>query len=348
MAEDNQLRVAVFGAGSIGCYVGGYLQHAGAAVTYIGRDRFALMLREYGLTLTHYERAPISHPPEACEFHTQPHHIKNADVILVTVKSQDTEAAGKALAWHAKEGALIVSMQNGVRNADVLREQLPEHTVLAGMVSFNVTAAGPGVFHSGTEGGLVIEAHSEPRLEALVHLFTNAGMPVETNANMTGISWGKLLINLSNAVNTLHGDTLLTGLAQRDYRRALAASIEEGLALCQSAGIEPVPSGAANLETMIKTMRLPNMLYKPIMKKMIKIDAAARSSMLDDLEMGRPPEVDYLQGEIVKLAESLGQAAPVNAAILKATKNAFAEGKSPRLTGRQIYALTKTRSKPAA
>lgn len=348
MAEDNQLRVAVFGAGSIGCYVGGYLQHAGANVSYIGRDRFALMIREYGLTLTHYERGPISLMAEDCDFHTQPHHIKMADVILVTVKSQDTEAAGKALAWHAKEGALIISLQNGVRNADVLRGQLLEHTVLAGMVSFNVTAAGPAVFHSGTEGGLVIEAHPDPRLEALTDLFTDAGMPVETHANMTGISWGKLLINLSNAVNTLHGDTLLTGLAQREYRRALAASIEEGLELCKRAGIEPIPSGAANLETMIKTLRLPNMLYTPIMKKMIKIDAAARSSMLDDLEMGRPPEVDYLQGEIVRLAESLRQGAPVNAAILKATNEAFAAGQSPRLTGREIYALTKTPSKPEA
>ena len=344
MAVDDELRVAVFGAGSIGCYVGGHLQQAGAAVTYIGRDRFAQMLKEHGLNLTHYERAPISLPPDAYDFHTQPRHIDKADVILVTVKSQDTDAAGKALAWHAKDDALVISLQNGVSNADVLRTHLPEHTVLAGMVPFNVTAAGPGVFHSGTQGVLAIEASADPRLARLISLFSQAGMPVDSHENMTGVSWGKLLINLNNALNVLHGDTLLTGLSQRDYRKAFAASIEEGLTLCQSAGIEPVSLSAANFETMIKTMRLPNMLYKPIMKKMIKIDATARSSMLDDLEMGRPPEIDYLQGEIVRLAESMGQSAPVNAAILMATNDAFAAAKSPRLTGRQIYELVTTPS----
>jgi len=342
MAVENKVKVAVFGAGSIGCYVGGYLQSAGAAVTYIGRKRFAQRLKEHGLTLTHLERETISLPPGSSDFHITPEYISHADVILVTVKSQDTDAAGKALAWHAKAGALVISLQNGVSNADVLRAHLPEHTVLAGMVAFNVTAAGPGVFHSGTEGGLVIEANSDPRLAALVTLFTIAGMPIETNENMDGVSWGKLLINLSNAVNALHGDTLLTGLSQRDYRKALAASIEEGLNLCRSAEINPIPTGAVNLETMIKTLRLPNLLYKPLMKKMIKIDAAARSSMLDDLEMGRPPEIDYLQGEIVRLAETQGTGAPVNAAILKATKAAFEAGVSPKLSGRQILSLVKT------
>jgi len=347
MAVEDILRVAVFGAGSIGCYVGGHLQSAGASVTYIGRDRFAQMLKEHGLNLTHYERPPISLPPDIYDFHTQPRHIDKADVILVTVKSQDTDAAGKALAWHAKEGALVISLQNGVSNAGVLRSHLPDHMILAGMVPFNVTAAGPGVFHSGTEGVLTIEANSDARFAQFMDLLAKVDLPANTHDNITGASWGKLLINLNNALNTLHGDTLLTGLAQRDYRRALAASIEEGLTLCQSTGIEPVSFGAANLETTIKTLRLPNMLYKPIMKKMIKIDASARSSMLDDLEMGRASEVDYLQGEIVRLAENTGQTAPVNAAILKATKAAFAAGTSPCMTGCQIYALIKTPSKLA-
>jgi len=92
---------------------------------------------------------------------------------------------------------------------------------------------------------------------------------------------------------------------------------------------------------LMKTLRLPDMAYRLIMQMIVKIDAKARSSMLDDLEAGRVSEIDYLQGEIVKRAEAVGMSAPYNAAILNAVEEAFSEGKSPKLTGAQIFKLTR-------
>jgi len=148
-------------------------------------------------------------------------------------------------------------------------------------------------------------------------------------------------VNLNNAFNTLTGGTLREGLLQRDYRKALALVVEEGLNVAKGAGIEPAAFGKADAAKMIKILRLPNFIYKIIMNKIVKIDAAARSSMLDDLEMGRVSEIDYLQGEIVRLAETTGQNAPYNKIIYDLVGDAFSKGRSPKFTGREILSRLK-------
>ena len=91
----------------------------------------------------------------------------------------------------------------------------------------------------------------------------------------------------------------------------------------------------------MKTLHLPNFAYRLVMQLIVKIDAKARSSMLDDLEAGRVSEIDYLQGEIVKRAEVAGTMAPNNAVILAVVQQAFLAGKSPRLSGSDILVLMK-------
>ena len=124
---------------------------------------------------------------------------------------------------------------------------------------------------------------------------------------------------------------------QRDYRRALAALIDEGLTIVRASGVDPADFGKTSADKMIKILRLPNFIYSIIMSKIVKIDSTALSSMLDDLEMGRESEIDYLQGEIVKLAQQIGQSAPYNKKILKLVNQAFKEGKSPKMSGADLY-----------
>ena len=114
--------------------------------------------------------------------------------------------------------------------------------------------------------------------------------------------------------------------------------LKEALQIARAGGIEPAAFGKASPEKMIKILSLPNFLYRPIMNKIIKIDFTARSSMLDDLEAGKPCEIEYLQGEVVRLAEDLGLSAPFNAKILDLTQQAFKNGHSPKMRGDQIYA----------
>ena len=334
------MNIAIFGAGSIGCYLGGQLAHAGANVTFIGRQRFKSELETHGLTLTHFERDDITLSPEAFSFSLDPKDIASADIILLTTKSQDTAEAAKSIAAHAGSEAIIISFQNGVSNPEVLRAALSQ-TVLGAVVPFNVTGTGPGRFHCGTEGDLTVESHDALPLRVLQALFIKAGQDLVMSENILAVQWGKLLVNLNNAFNTLTGGTLREGLLQRHYRKALALIVEEGLSVAKGAGINPAAFGKADASKMIKILRLPNFIYKIIMNKIVKIDAAARSSMLDDLEMGRVSEIDYLQGEIVRLAEKTGQSAPYNKIIYDMVGDAFAKGESPKLTGREILARLK-------
>ena len=334
------MNIAIFGAGSIGCYLGGQLVHAGTDVTFIGRQRFKSEIENNGLTLTHFERDEMSLLPDQITFSLDPKDISAADIILLTTKSQDTAKAAQAIKTHAHKNTIIISFQNGVRNPELLREILAQQ-VLGAVVPFNVTGTGPGHFHCGTEGDLTVQAINDARLKDLQSLFAKAGQGLVISDKILDVQWGKLLVNLNNAVNTLTGGTLREGLLQRDYRRALALVVEEGLGVAQGAGIEPAAFGKADAAKMIKVLRLPNVIYKIIMNKIVKIDAAARSSMLDDLEMGRVSEINYLQGEIVRLAEKTGQAAPYNKIILQVVNEAFSKGQSPKLSGREIYSRLK-------
>ena len=335
------LHIAIFGAGSIGCYLGGQLAHAGTKVTFIGRQRFKTDIDANGLTLTHFERAEIKLNSEQFIFSLAPKDIAPADIILLTTKSQDTPEAANTIAAHAKAGAIIISFQNGVSNPEVLRSALSQ-PVLGAVVPFNVTGTGPGRFHCGTEGNLTVQNIDSPHLKTLQAFFASAGQGLVISDDILAVQWGKLLVNLNNALNTLTGGTLREGLLQRDYRKSLALVVEEGLGVARGAGIEPAAFGKADASKMIKVLRLPNIIYKSIMSKIVKIDAAARSSMLDDLEMGRAPEIDYLQGEIVRLAEKTGQSAPYNKAIFRAVEKAFAAGTSPQMSGRAIYKYLKS------
>jgi 2-dehydropantoate 2-reductase len=154
---------------------------------------------------------------------------------------------------------------------------------------------------------------------------------------MVGLAWGKLLINLNNAVNALSGRTLLDQLRERDYRRVVAASQREGLRLLERAGIQPAKIGAVGPKLLPVVINSPDWLFNNVFLKKWKIDAKARSSMADDLAAGRRTEVDYINGELVALAERLGEAAPVNRRIVELVREAEA-GAGP-LTGPALRRL---------
>jgi 2-dehydropantoate 2-reductase len=117
---------------------------------------------------------------------------------------------------------------------------------------------------------------------------------------------------------------LLDQLGERDYRRVVAASIVEALDLLGTAGIEPAQVGPIPPKLLPHAIAAPNFIFKNLLLRVQKIDAKARSSMADDLAAGRETEIDYLNGEIVKLARSLGRDAPVNRTLVDLVKQAEA------------------------
>jgi len=338
MGAVQKLNIVVLGAGSIGCYLGGYLQAAGASVVFIGRERMKWELDLKGMTLTHFQRRPVHIAREAVDYRLDYEALATADVILVCVKSLDSHSTAELIARHSHHNALVVSFQNGVSNASTI-QTVSGHRTLAAVVPFNVTLARRAELHSGTEGDLIIEEDADPRLKTLIKAFRKSGMGAKSVRNIADFQWGKLLINLNNALSALSGGTLRQGLAQKSYRRLLADMMEEGLHVCKGAGFHPKSFGKASIEKSISILRLPNLLFGSVMKSVMKIDENARSSMLDDLEGGRNSEVDFLQGEIVRLARQTGQFAPINTIILERVNAAFAQHQSPKMSGKDMLAL---------
>ena len=318
-------KIAVLGAGLIGTYVGGRLASAGADVTLIGRPRVLDDLRTNGLRLTDLHGADVAVPSDRLTLTDDPGALRAADLILLTVKSPATDEAACQIDKFAKPGAVVLSLQNGVSNAEQLRRALPVTSVIAGMVPFNVAQPGPGHYHQGTGGQL--HADDDPAIAAYVPLFAAADLPLILSRDMAGVLWGKLIINLNNAVNALSGDTLLQQLSQRDYRRCVSLTQREALGLLRRAGIRPAKILALPTTLVPYVMALPDRLYRRVMARGgTRIDKHARSSMADDLAQGRRTEIDYLNGEVVALAKRLGRQAPVNARIVELVRRAEAGG----------------------
>src|SRR5882724_7943852 len=125
--------IVVAGAGSIGCYVGGMFALAGRNVGFLARPRVITEINANGLWLTSYEGLDRRLSASAIKLSDDAAILREAGVILVCVKSTDTEAMAAMIAAHAPPDAVIVSLQNGVANVAVLRKYLPRSKVLAGM-----------------------------------------------------------------------------------------------------------------------------------------------------------------------------------------------------------------------
>jgi 2-dehydropantoate 2-reductase len=321
VTTSNDVHIGIVGAGSIGCFIGGCLAASGASVTMVGRSRLKQQIEQTGLHITDYTGREHKLTDAQLCFTTSMDDISNADYILLTVKSGDTQEAAKAIAPIIKQSAIIVSFQNGVKNTDVLKVILPKHQVVKAMVPFNVLNTGAGHFHRGTEGDLALEANIGEH-QLLIDALTQAQLPVSVYDDLTGVQWGKLIMNLNNSVNALSGIPLVEQLNDREYRRIMAKVVSEALTVMKVAGIEPARTGKVIPKLTPYILSLPNFLFKKIAAAMLKIDPKARSSMYEDFKLKRKTEIDFLNGEILNLAQLQGIDAPINQAIVNLVKEA--------------------------
>jgi 2-dehydropantoate 2-reductase len=326
------MTVLVMGAGAVGCWLGGCLQAGGADVVFVGRPRVLDALRAHGLTLTDLDGRE-QHLDAAALTLAETVPAAAPALVLLTVKSGATHAAAAELAAALPPGTPVVSMQNGVSNAELAQAAAPRLTLLPGMVPYNVAELGPGRYHRGTGGALAAQDH--PALRAALPLFERAGLRLKLHADLKPVLWGKLLLNLNNPVNALSGLPLRAQLLDAGYRRCLAALQDEALAVLDAAGIVPAQVGAAPPRQMPRLLRLPSLLFRLVAARMLRIDAKARSSMADDLALGRPTEIDALSGEVVRLARSIGAAAPRNETMVEL----LSRPRPGTLSGRELRVL---------
>ena len=282
-------KVAVMGAGAVGCYYGGMLARAGHDVVLIARPRHVEAIERDGLRME--TRTFDEHVRLAAS--TEPGAVQGANLVLFCVKSTDTEAAGAQMRPHLAPEALVLTLQNGVDNADRLRTVLPPHQVSAAVVYVATEMAGPGhVKHHG-RGELVIEPSGAG--DAVARALIAAGVPTDISDNVRGALWTKLVINCAyNAVSAI---------AQRPYGEAVAGEgvkdvmrevVDECLAVARAEGVQ-----------------LPGDVHAAV-GKIVETMPGQYSSTAQDLARGKRSEIDYLNGLIVRRGQALGIATPAN------------------------------------
>jgi len=284
------------GAGAVGCYYGGMLARAGHDVVLVGRPQHVEAVRRAGLRLqtgTFDEQVPMGAS-------TAPDAVQGATLVLFAVKSPDTEAAGKALAPYLERDAAILTLQNGVDNAERLAATLGRE-VLSAAVYVAVEMAGPGHVRHHGRGELVIGRGSAS--DAIVAAFGPAGVRVEVSDNVNGVLWAKLIVNC--AYNAL------SAIAQLPYGRLVQGAdvpavmrdvVEECLAVARAAGVQVPGDMHAAVQQIARSM--PNQL----------------SSTAQDLARGRQSEIDHLNGVVVRKGAALGVPTPANRALLALVK----------------------------
>lgn len=306
------MKVVIYGAGSIGCYIGAILHQQGLNVCLLGRQRiFDTFAANGGVHLTDYQGRDdiVTSVPTAIT----PDCLQQADIVLVTLKCTAIDSAIQELAQHCGKKALVICMQNGVGVPEKVRAALPEHRIYAGITPFNVVQGEQAHFHRATEGSLHLPAL--PALKPLQGAWQRYGLGCELDDDIDAVIWGKLQLNLNNAINALSDIPLKAQLQQRGYRRVLAACQQELLTLCAKKGWKQAKLTAIAPQWLPTLLRLPDWIFSRIAQKMLAIDPQARSSMWEDVSTGRNTEIDYLNGAVARLSQEAGLQAPVNQAV---------------------------------
>ena len=285
------MKIAVMGAGAVGCYYGGMLARAGHAVVLVGRPQHVAAIERDGLLLdtqTFREHVALAAATDAGG-------VAGAQLVLCCVKSTDTAAAAAAMAPHLAADAIILSLQNGVDNADRLQAALGRE-VLPAVVYVATEMAGPGhVKHHG-RGELVIGP--SPRSAELVQLFAAAGVPVQISDNVAGALWTKLIINCAwNALSAITQLPYGRVAAGAGIDQAMRDIVAECLAVAQAAGVT-----------------LPGDIHRAV-ADIARSMPGQLSSTAQDLARGKRSEIDHLNGYVLRQGEALGIATPVNRAL---------------------------------
>ncbi len=299
------MKVAVMGAGAVGCYYGAMLARAGHEVVLIGRPSHVEAVRANGLRLetkAFDEQVPLDASTDASA-------VQGADLVLFCVKSTDTESAAAQVRPHLAPGALVLTLQNGVDNDERVHAALPSRDVAAAVVYVATEMAGPGhVKHHG-RGELVIAPSR--RSDEVARALIAAGVPTQISDNVRGALWAKLVLNCAynalSAVSQLPYGVLVQGAGVNDVIRDVVA---ECLAVAKAEGVVIPGDVDAAVRAIAQTM------------------PSQYSSTAQDLARGKRSEIDHLNGLVMWRGEALGVPTPANRVLFVMVK--LLEGKQQK------------------
>jgi 2-dehydropantoate 2-reductase len=292
--ETSWPKVAVVGAGAVGGYFGGLLARSGVPVIMIGRPAFVEAVRKSGLRLDTMQFQETVHPAASTEISA----VAGADYVFFCVKTTDNVSASKELAKHISPSTVVLSLQNGVNNAEEIRK-VSGIEALSTVVYVAASAPAPGTVKHLGRGDLVIGPHSA-MVDKTAAFFERAKLPCRISDNIEGELWTKLVWNCAlNAVSGLGRVTYGEIIGSEDAKRVVEAVVYEVLAVAQKKGIHP-----PGLEDPKAALAGAFLIGKQM--------SGTRSSTAQDMERRKRTEIDSLNGHIARLGAELGVPTPVN------------------------------------
>lgn len=316
-------RVLVLGSGAIGGTISGHLLHAGISTqTVVTNPEIRAALQRHGFR--HLGHTPLRRVPCAGVLASTAEVEGQVDYILLAVPPPAVEEAAREVAPKLADGGRFVCFQNGLCEERVAKIVSAEKVVGA-VVAWGASMPEAGVFDRTSEGGFTlgrIDGKSDPALERLAQLLTPVG-PVDITTNLLGARWSKLAINCAvSTLGTIAGKHIGALLKTPMARRLGLEIITEVTAVARANGVrmEPVATtfdvGALALGSgEVRGSVRPMLLFRHAMLLAIGYRyRRMRSSMLRAMEKGRPPAVDFLNGEIVDHGKRVGVPTPVNQA----------------------------------
>jgi 2-dehydropantoate 2-reductase len=304
----NFKHIAVVGAGAVGSFYGAMLARAGHRVTLIGRPAHVHAITRNGLKLD--LAASSTTEIIQIEASTDLSSLHIADLVLFCVKSTDSASVALQIAPHLSPNALIMSLQNGVENSNLIAKQVA-NVVIPCVVYVATEIPAPGCVKHHGRGDLVIGTmlasrlrYPQKTLQEIVELFDSAQIPVQISPNVMADLWSKLMINCAfNAIS---------GLAQIQYGKLAAL---EPVRSTQTALVKEVISVAH-----ADGIHLSETVALQAVEQISVTMGSQKSSTAQDMARSKLSEIDHLNGFIVRRGQALGVATPVNQALFALVK----------------------------
>ncbi|SDF01505.1 ketopantoate reductase family protein [Sporolituus thermophilus] len=290
------MKIVIIGAGAMGSLFGGRLAQAGEEVWLLDVwEEHVAAIRAHGLTLVD-TAAETSIRLNAT---TQADAVGQADLVIIFVKAYATQAAARTAAGLLGPATTVLTLQNGLGNAETLAKVLGAERVAVGTTAMGATLLGPGRIKCGGHGPTHIGSFSggaTPRLHDIATIFTRAGIPTVVDNNANALVWGKLIINVGiNAITALTGIPNGQVMANAETRELVRLAVAEAEAVARASGIS-----------------LPAADYFDQVAAVAQATRDNRSSMLQDVTHRRRTEIDAINGAIVAAGQRLGIPTPVN------------------------------------
>jgi len=290
------MKITVVGPGAMGTLFGTLLSKDGHEICMLDKDPSrAQKLSESGLNLKG-ESGDVSAKPLVT---SDPAKIGESELVLVCVKAYDTESAAAALNPLVGSETVVLTLQNGLGNAEILAKAVGPEKVLAGSTSQGANVLEPGKIHHAGRGDTFIGELSGPateRVRKLCEIFSSAGVPAQPSDDVQSLLWGKLVVNV--------GINPFTGLLQ--VRNGQLLDLPETLELMKRSVAEAVTVA----ETKGIKLPFPDPLAKVM--EVAQLTGKNKSSMYQDVANGRRTEIDAICGSVVREGEKLSIPTPVN------------------------------------